>query len=299
MKTAGSVRIGISGWTYVPWRGTFYPGKLAQKNELEFASDIFNTIEINGTFYTLQKPASFARWARETPDDFVFSVKGPRFITHMKRLKDAEAPLANFFSSGLFALGRKLGPILWQLPPNFRYQPQVLEDFFSLLPRHTEQAALLAEKHDDRMKGRCMTEPLFHQPIRHALEIRNSTFAVPEFIEMLRRYQVALVCADTVEWPRLMDLTIDFVYCRLHGSEILYVSGYTSKALDGWAERVRAWANGTEPQDAEKVVDSPAPAADSRDVFVYFDNDAKVRAPVDAQALRKRVEAMPARTIVP
>ncbi len=290
MKTAGSVRIGISGWTYVPWRGTFYPDKLPHKNELKFAAGIFNSIEINGTFYTLQKPESFARWARETPDDFVFSLKGPRFLTHMLRLRGAEKPLANFFSSGLFALGHKLGPILWQLPPNFRYQPELLETFFSLLPQNTEQAALLAEKHDSRMSGRCMTEPLFHQPIRHAIEIRNDSFAVPEFIELLRRYQVALVCADTVEWPRLMDLTSDFVYCRLHGSEVLYVSGYTGKALDGWARRVSAWARGSEPEDAKKVIDSPAQAMGGRDVFVYFDNDAKVRSPVDAQSLRKLVE---------
>lgn len=299
MKMAGSVRIGISGWTYVPWRGTFYPGKLPHKDELKFAAGIFNSIEVNGTFYNLQKPESFVRWARETPDDFVFSLKGPRFITHMRRLKDAEAPLANFFSSGLFALGHKLGPILWQLPPNFRYQSETLENFFSLLPHHTEQAALLAEKHDDRMNGRCMTVPLFQQPIRHALEIRNNTFAVPEFVELLRKYGVALVCADTVEWPRLMDLTSNFVYCRLHGSEILYVSGYTGKALDGWARRVRAWANGSEPEDAEKVVDLAAPPVEGRDVFVYFDNDAKVRSPVDAQALRRRVQAKSTRVIVP
>ena len=299
MTTAGSIRIGISGWTYVPWRGTFYPDKLPHKDELKFAAGLFNSIEINGTFYTLQRPASFARWARETPDDFVFSVKGPRFITHMKRLKDVEAPLANFFSSGLFELGHKLGPILWQLPPNFRYQPETLEKFFSLLPRHTQQAALLAEKHDDRMNGRCITEPIFHQPIRHALEIRNDTFAVPEFIELLRKYEVALVCADTVEWPRLMDLTSDFMYCRLHGSEILYVSGYTPKALDRWAEKVVAWANGSEPPDAEKVIDSPAPPMEGRDVFVYFDNDAKVRSPVDAQSLRERVERKSTRVIVP
>jgi uncharacterized protein YecE (DUF72 family) len=293
MNTAGTVRIGISGWTYPPWRGTFYPDKLPHKNELKFAAGIFNSIEVNGTFYTLQKPASYARWAQETPDDFVFSLKGPRFLTHIRRLKDAEQPLANFFSSGLFALGRKLGPILWQLPPNFRYQPDLLERFLSLLPHHTEQAALLAKKHDSRMSGRSMTEALFHQPIRHAIEIRNDTFAVPEFIELLRKYEVALVCADTVEWPRRMDITSDFVYCRLHGSEELYVSGYNDEALATWARRVVAWASGSEPEDAEKVVDSAPSPQDGRDVFVYFDNDAKVRSPVDAQSLRKRVENLP------
>jgi uncharacterized protein YecE (DUF72 family) len=292
MNTPGTIRIGISGWTYAPWRGKFYPEKLLQKNELRFAADIFNSIEVNGTFYTLQKPESFARWAQETPDDFIFSLKGPRFLTHIRRLKEARQPLANFFSSGLFALGHKLGPVLWQLPPNFRYQREVLDTFLTLLPHNTEEAALLAEKHDSRMNGRSMTEPLFHQPIRHAIEIRNETFAVPEFIDLLRKYNVALVCADTVEWPRLMDLTSDFVYCRLHGSEVLYVSGYTDEALDGWARRVTAWAAGSEPDDAEKVVKAAAARQDGRDVFVYFDNDAKVRSPVDAQSLRKRVECL-------
>jgi uncharacterized protein YecE (DUF72 family) len=293
MNNSGTIRIGISGWTYVPWRGKFYPKKLPHKNELKFAADIFNSIEVNGTFYTLQKPKSFARWAQETPEDFVFSLKGPRFLTHIRRLKEAEQPLANFFSSGLFALGRKLGPIFWQLPPNFRYQPEILENFLSLLPHNTQEAALLAAKHDSRLNGRSMTEPLFQQPIRHAIEIRNDTFAVPEFIDLLRKYNVALVCADTVEWPRLMDLTSDFVYCRLHGSEVLYVSGYTNEALAVWAKRIAAWASGSEPDDAEKIVKAAAPPLNGRDVFIYFDNDAKVRSPVDAQSLRKLVEESP------
>jgi uncharacterized protein YecE (DUF72 family) len=286
---AGKVRIGISGWTYPPWRGVFYPKEVKQKNELQYASNTFNSIEINGTFYSLQRPTSFEKWAAETPDDFVFSVKAPRFITHIRRLKDAKAPLANFLASGLFRLGAKLGPILWQLPPNYIWRPEVLEDFFMLLPHDTEKAAALARKHDDWVTGRAALKPDAHRPMRHAMEIRHASFVTPEFIELLRKYNVALVCADTVEWPRLMDVTSDFMYCRLHGSEVLYASGYDDAALDQWTTRVHAWARGTEPVDAERVIKENSPPAAARDVFVYFDNDAKVRAPFDAQSLTQRI----------
>lgn len=292
MKNAGTVRIGIAGWTYPPWRGVFYPEKLAHKRELSYASNTFRSIEVNGTFYSLQRPSSFLRWAAETPDDFVFSLKGPRYLTHIRRLKDAEEPLANFFSSGVLGLGPKLGPILWQLPPSFRFQPELMESFLQLLPHNTEDAATLARKHDERMDGRSLTETGLTKPLRHAMEVRNQSFAVPEFIAMLRKHRVALVCADTVEWPRMMDLTTDFVYCRLHGSEELYASGYTEDALDAWAERSAKWAHGSEPADAEKVSTTKPVARKSRDVFVYFDNDLKVRAPFDAQSLRRRVERL-------
>jgi uncharacterized protein YecE (DUF72 family) len=292
MESVGTVRIGIAGWTYPPWRGVFYPEKLTQKLELTYAANAFRSIEINGTFYSLQKPSSFQRWAAETPDDFVFSLKGPRFLTHIRRLKDAEEPLANFFASGVLALGRKLGPVLWQLPPSFRFQPEVIESFLELLPHNTTEASTLALKRDKRMDGRSMTDTDIERPLRHAMEIRNKSFAVPEFIEMLRKYRVALVCADTVEWPRIMDLTADFVYCRLHGSEKLYASGYTDSALDEWTERIVEWAHGSEPSDAEKVTATKPESLKSRDVFVYFDNDLKVRAPFDAQSLRKRVEKL-------
>lgn len=292
MKSAGTVRIGISGWTYAPWRGVFYPENVTHKRELAYASGIFRSIEINGTFYSMQRPSSFARWAEETPDDFVFSLKGPRYLTHIRRLKDAEQALANFFSSGLLALGGKLGPILWQLPPNFRFQPELLESFLELLPHSMDEAATLARKHDEFMEGRSLTGPVSQQPLRHAMEVRNQSFAVPEFIALLRKHQVALVCADTVEWPRMMDVTADFVYCRLHGAEVLYASGYTDEALDEWAGRVVAWTRGMEPKDAEKVRKAKPQKCASRDVFVYFDNDLKVRAPFDAQSLRKRVDKL-------
>jgi uncharacterized protein YecE (DUF72 family) len=292
---AGKVRIGISGWRYVPWRGVFYPEKLTQKKELAYASGIFRSIEINGTFYSLQRPEYFEAWAGETPDDFVFSVKGPKFITHVRRLTDVETPVANFLASGILRLGPKLGPILWQLPPNFRFEPEKLEAFLKILPHDTESAASLARGHDKFLKGRAAVKTDSKRPLRHAIEVRHSSFAVPEFIEMLRAYDVALVCADTVEWPRMMDLTSDLMYCRLHGSEVLYASGYTDEALDQWAVRVAAWARGTEPADAERVVKSAGPKLPTRDVFVYFDNDIKVRAPFDAQSLTERVDKLLAR----
>ncbi|MGC1688197.1 MAG: DUF72 domain-containing protein [Candidatus Acidiferrales bacterium] len=292
MPNLGTVRIGISGWTYAPWRGKFYPEKLAHHRELAHAANTFNSIEINGTFYSLQRPESFAKWAAETPDDFVFSVKAPRFITHIKRLKDAKPPVANFLASGLLRLGPKLGPILWQLPPNFKFDFPRLETFLKMLPHDTESAVALSRRHDKRVSGRAWMKTDAHRPLRHAIEIRHASFAVPEFIELLRANDVALVCADTVEWPRLMDVTSDFVYCRLHGSEELYASGYDAESLDTWATRVDGWARGDEPVDAERVIKSSSSQKGPRDVFVYFDNDAKVRAPVDAQGLMARVEKL-------
>lgn len=286
---AGDIRIGISGWRYKGWRGVFYPKGLPQRRELEYAAGAFRSVEINGTFYSLQRPEHFAAWAAATPDDFVFAVKGPRYITHMKRLKDVETPLANFFAPGMFRLGHKLGPILWQLPPSFRFDAQKLEHFFKLLPRDTQKAALLARRNDKWLTKRADVRPGTKFKLRHALEIRHESFRVPEFIHLLRKYDVALVCADTVEWPRLMDLTSDFVYVRLHGSEVLYASGYGKKDIEAWAHRVAAWATGKEPADAERVIAEPAPKRTARDVFLYFDNDAKVRAPYDAEALVTRV----------
>jgi uncharacterized protein YecE (DUF72 family) len=288
----GSVRIGISGWTYAPWRGRFYPEGLPQKRELSYAAGLFSTIEINGTFYSLQRPETFARWADETPEGFVFAVKGSRYVTHLLRLKEVKVPLANFFASGLLRLGAKLGPILWQLPPNFRFDPARIEDFLALLPGDTEAAAALARQHDGRLRRRAWMKTDAKRHLRNALEIRHESFVTPAFVELLRAHDVALVCADTVEWPRLMDLTADFVYCRLHGSEELYASGYDDAALDCWAARIAAWARGGEPPDTERVIAHPAPKRKTRDVFVYFDNDVKVRAPVDAQGLMRRVDCL-------
>ncbi len=286
----GDVRIGISGWTYPPWRGVFYPKALPHTRELEYAAQQFRTIEINGTFYRAQRPKTFAHWVDQTPDDFVFAVKGPRYITHMRRLRDPATPLANFFATGVLRLGRKLGPVLWQFPPQFQFSAERIEPFLQMLPHDTESAVQLARRHDSRFSGRTWLRTDANRPIRHAFEIRHDSFRSPAFTDLLRRYDIALVCADTVAWPRLMDVTADFVYCRLHGSEELYASGYDDAALDEWAGRVAAWARGAEPQDAERV-NGPARHR-RRDVFVYFDNDAKVRAPQDAQGLVQRVSRL-------
>jgi uncharacterized protein YecE (DUF72 family) len=288
----GDIRIGISGWRYKPWRGVFYPKGLAQKRELAFAAEHFRSIEINGTFYSLQIPSSFERWAAETPANFVFAVKGPRYITHMLKLKNADAALANFFASGIFRLGKKLGPILWQLPPNLGFNPARIESFFKLLPSDTEEAAAIARRHEKWLtKKRTDTEPRAHTKLRHALEIRHPSFLVKAFVDLLRAHNVALVCADTVEWPRRMDVTSDFIYVRLHGSEVLYASGYGDNDLDVWAGRAIAWAAGSQPTDDESewITDRGPGRRATRDVYVYFDNDAKVRAPIDAKNLIVRV----------
>jgi uncharacterized protein YecE (DUF72 family) len=285
----GNIYIGISGWRYKGWRGVFYPEKLPHRRELEFASRRFNTIELNGSFYSLQRPQSFAQWHQQTPEDFVFSIKGSRYITHMLRLRNIEAALANFFAQGVLVFGAKLGPILWQLPPNFNFEPERLEDFLALLPKTRKQAADLARNHDERLKNRSWFDVSQDATLRHAIEIRHESFVNEKFIRLLRRYDIGLVVADTVEWPLLMDVTSNFVYCRLHGSEELYASGYEAKALDIWANRVVAWAQGGEVDNGRKASTRNAARRKRRDVFVYFDNDMKVRAPFDAEQLSERV----------
>jgi uncharacterized protein YecE (DUF72 family) len=286
---SGVIRIGISGWLYGGWRGSFYPTELRHRDELSYASRHFDSIEINGTHYSLQRPDSFARWRDETPERFVFAVKGSRFITHMKQLRDIEAPLANFFAQGVLRLEDKLGPLLWQFAPRFRFNPDKLDAFLTLLPRDTDAAAALAERHDHRLTGRSWTRTEKRRPLRHAVEIRHPSCLDPAFVALLRRHGVALVFADTVDWPYAEDVTADFLYLRLHGSEELYASGYEDDALDHWAARIRSWSQGAEPNDAKLIDTEARPPRQPRDVYVYFDNDAKVRAPFDAQALRRRL----------
>jgi uncharacterized protein YecE (DUF72 family) len=287
----GEVRIGISGWRYEGWRGVFYPEGLAQRRELEYASRRFPSIEINGTFYSLQRPERFAAWHDATPADFVFAVKGSRFISHMKRLKDVETPLANFLASGLFNLREKAGPFLWQLPPDFRFNADRVEEFLAMLPRDGESALALARRRDARVKGRARLAIDRNRPIRHALEIRHESFLDPALVALLRRQNVALVVADTAgKWPFVEDVTADFMYLRLHGDKVLYASGYSDAALDLWAERIRAWSAGGERGDARKIADRPPPRRASRDVYCYFDNDAKVKAPFDAARLMERLD---------
>jgi len=292
-KPKGTIRIGISGWTYPPWRGRFYPDGLPHRSELAYAARRFASIEINGTFYRLQRPEHFARWFDETPHDFVFAVKGPRYLTHMLKLWNAQSPLANFFASGLLRLGAKLGPILWQFPERMRFDEARFETFLSLLPRNTKEALALARKHDARLDGRSFLSIDRSRPLRHAVEIRSESFCNERFVRLLRRHRVALVVADTVDWPLKMDVTTGFVYCRLHGSKELYASGYGPHALETWARRVKAWARGSEPRDAVCIGAAARPRANGRDVYVYFDNDAKVRAPRDARALSRLLGVIP------
>lgn len=280
------IRIGISGWRYKPWRGQFYPQGLPQSQELGYAARTFPTVEINGSFYSLQRPECYARWYADTPADFVFAVKGGRFITHMRKLRDVQTPLANFFASGLFCLREKLGPILWQLPPNLGYDRARIEQFLELLPHDTQSASRLARKHDARLRGRARLTPYRQQPLQHALEIRHPTFADASFIDLLRAHDVALVVAESAgRFPLLEDVTASFIYMRLHGDKELYRSGYGNKALERWAARIRAWSRGSEPRDARRASAQKAPPG-AREVFCYFDNtDFKLRAPVDAQRL--------------
>jgi uncharacterized protein YecE (DUF72 family) len=268
-----SARIGISGWRYPGWRGDFYPKGLAQRRELAYAAEQLGTIEINGSFYSLQRPSSYRAWRGETPDDFVFAVKGGRFVTHMKRLVDVGDALANFFASGLLALGPKLGPLLWQLPPTFGYDELRLSAFFDQLPRTTAAAVDLARRHTDKVPDdRAWVQTDADRPLRHAMEVRHPDFATPSAVDLFRTHGIALVVADTAgRYPFLTETTSDFVYVRMHGDKELYASGYTPEVLDRWSERIEGWVD------------------DGLDVYVYFDNDMKGFAPYDALALQRRL----------
>jgi uncharacterized protein YecE (DUF72 family) len=269
----GVIRVGISGWSYARWRGDYYPRGLKQREELAYAAGRLGSIEINGSFYSLQRPTSYARWAAEAPDGFVFAVKGGRYVTHMKRLRDVEAPLANFFASGVLALGAKLGPILWQLPERLEYDAGLLAAFFELLPRTTQEVAELARRHDDKLADdRTVTSTDLDLPVRHALEFRSPTYCTDEAFALLREHDVACVVADTAgRFPMAEAVTSDLVYVRLHGDTELYASGYDDAALRRWAERCRSWAEG----------------GDVDEVVVYFDNDARGHAPHDAERLQE------------
>lgn len=266
------IRIGISGWRYDPWRKVFYPEGLPHRRELEFCAAHFPTVEINGSFYSLQRPQYYTQWYRETPRGFVFAVKGSRYITHMLRLTKMEKPLANFFASGILNLREKLGPFLWQLPPMFTFKPERLEAFFALLPRTTGEALALARRRDARMHGRSRLAIDADRRLRHAIEIRHPSFMNEAFLRLLRKHDIGLVVADTAgKWPKMFHVTSDFVYVRLHGDVKIYTSGYSDRALASWARRIRDWHR------------------DGRDLYVYFDNDVKVKAPFDALSLMRRL----------
>lgn len=286
------VRIGVSGWRYPPWRGVFYPEGLAQRRELEYASRRLRTVEINGSFYSLQRPSSYIDWRQATPDDFVFAVKGSRFITHNKKLRDCADALSNFFASGVLALDDKLGPILWQLPPQLSFYAERVEGFLTSLPRTTREAAELARRHDARLKHGSWLDVRVDRPMLHALEVRHDSFVDPAFIRLLRRANVALCVADSAgQWPFMDDVTADFVYVRLHGAKRLYASGYSESDLDRWAARIAAWQRGETPSGSALAAPETRPrsSAAGRDVYVYFDNDVKVHAPFDAMNLAARL----------
>jgi uncharacterized protein YecE (DUF72 family) len=284
------IRVGISGWRYRPWRGTFYPPGWPHARELEYAARHVSSIELNGSFYSLGHPDHYQAWYDAVPAGFRFAVKGGRFITHMKRLAGVQTPLANFFASGVLRLREKLGPLLWQLPPSMSFDAERLAAFFALLPRDTDAAVALARRHDHRLSGRAWMRRGPRRLIRHALEVRHASFRDARFVALLRRHHIGLVVADTAgRWPFMEDVPADFVYVRLHGESELYVSGYSDAALAAWAAKVRAWAAGASPPGARLAAPPPRPRRGGRDVFVYFDNDAKVRAPFDATALAERL----------
>ncbi|NWL76487.1 DUF72 domain-containing protein [Pseudomonas taiwanensis] len=287
----GEIRVGISGWRYAPWRGIFYPDGLPQDRELAFASRAVNSIEINGSFYALQNPVRYAHWRDDAPEDFIFAVKAPRYITHTRRLREVEQPLANFFASGLLQLGEKLGPILWQFPPSMKFDAELFAHFFDLLPRTSLAARNCASHCSERLKKSGYRDAPARATLRHAVEIRNESFVCDEFVQLLRKHKVALVIADTAgKWPYLEDLTSDFVYLRLHGDKALYASGYSEQALERWETRIRTWSAGRQPGDAHVVDEHQPKQRKSRDIYCYFDNDLKVRAPFDARRLLERLD---------
>lgn len=276
------LRIGISGWSYRPWRKVFYPADLPADSELNFASRRFNTIELNASFYRLQTPQSYREWRQRTPPGFVFAVKAPRFLTHVKRLKDLQEPFSVFLASGPLALGTKLGPLLWQLPPNFRYDRERIQTFMANLPRSGADALAIAERH-----AKIETSEAFkRQRLRHALEVRHESFQDEDFIRLAREYGVAVVVSDGAgRWPMIQDITAGFMYLRLHGERMLYGGRYGEASLMEWARKINAWHHGGQPSDTRLILREGVPRRQSRDIYVYFDNDTKVDAPFDAQRL--------------
>jgi uncharacterized protein YecE (DUF72 family) len=258
----GAIRIGLSGWAYKHWRGDFYPPGLRQADELSYAAARFPTLEINRTFYSLVEPRNMRAWHDRVPRDFRFAVKGSRFITHNKKLGDIEKPMDRFLDSGLVELGEKLGPILWQLGPAYRFNPERVDQFLSGLPRK-----------------------LGNRRLRHAIEPRHESFFQPEMARIARAHNVAIAFSHASTWPYTEELTAGFVYLRLHGPKELYSSAYSRQELEGWSQRIKAWAKGSEPDDAHRLTDSEPPPRKRRDVFVYFDNDSGGHAPRQAEAL--------------
>jgi uncharacterized protein YecE (DUF72 family) len=260
-----NIRIGIGGWTYAPWRGTFYPDGLTQSRELEYASQHLSSIEINGTFYGLQKPASYEKWYQESPDNFVFSLKAPRYATNRKVLADAGETIERFYASGVLLLKQKLGPVNWQFAPTKKFDADDFEAFLKLLPASVEGVKL-----------------------RHAIEVRHESFKTPEFVALARKYKVAVVLAGDSDYPQIADITAPFVYARIMGTTDKQAKGYSTKALDAWAERARQLAAGNPPADLE-TIGPPLPKVAARDVYLYVISGFKERNPLAAMELIERI----------
>lgn len=269
MSKPGTIRAGMGGWTFEPWEGSFYPEKLARKRQFEFAARHVPTIEVNGTFYSTMKPETFAKWAAESPDGFVFSLKGNRFVTNRKVLATAEESMTRFLRSGVAELGDRLGPILWQFAHTKKFEPEDFDAFLQLLPQSQDGVAL-----------------------RHAVEVRHASFVTPDFVALAARHGVTIVFADHATYPAIADVTGPFVYARLQTGADANHDCYAPEALDAWAERARIWAAGASPDDLPRADPAHEAAKTPRDVFVYFITEGKARAPFGAMALMKRLEGL-------
>ena len=265
MKKSGTVRVGIGGWTYEPWRGVFYPKGLPHAQELSYASRHLTSIEVNGTFYRTQTPATFAKWAAEVPDGFVFSLKGPRYAVNRRVLAEAGDSIKRFLDSGPLMLGDRLGPMLWQFAPTKKFDAADFGAFLELLPH--------------KLDGK---------NLRHAVEVRHASFCTPEFVELLRSFSIAVVYAEHATHPAIADPTADFVYARLQRGKDSVKTGYQPKALDAWAKRAQTWAVGDLPSDLPTITPPPRAKKSPRDVFLYVIHEGKLRAPAAAEALIKR-----------
>jgi uncharacterized protein YecE (DUF72 family) len=264
---SGRIYCGIGGWTFEPWRGVFYPKGLPHAQELHYASERLTSIEVNGTFYSTQKPATFAKWKSEVPDGFVFSLKGPRYAVNRRVLSDAGDSIARFVESGIAELGAKLGPLLWQFAPTKKFDEADFGGFLELLPEKIDGVSL-----------------------RHVVEVRHESFCTPAFLTLLRRFKIPVVFSEHTTYPAIADLTGDFVYARLQKGKDTVATGYPQKALDVWAERAQLWAQGSEPTDLSRLAPVAKATGKPRDVFMYFIHEGKVRAPAAAMAIIERLK---------
>lgn len=267
MTKSGTIRSGIGGWTFEPWEGTFYPDKLTKKRQLEYAAGKLSVIEVNGTYYGSQKPETFAKWASEVPDGFIFSLKASRFTTNRKVLAEAGESIGKFLTQGLVELGDHLGPLLWQFAPTKKFEPEDFEAFLKLLP--------------EKLEG---------LPLRHVVEVRHDSFKVPEFVALLEKYNIAPVCAEHFDYPMIADVTADFVYARLQKGSDDIPACYADGDMKAWAKRLATWAEGGVPGDLPLVDDARTVKKEPRDVFAFFIHEGKVNAPQGAIAMQELVD---------